>query len=155
MGNTRYRIETVLGTGGSGFVCKAFDTLEGRNVALKRIASDNFKTPRDVQRAQALFEREYHVLAQLAHPKIIEVYDYGVDDEGPYYTMEWLQGASLRHRSPLALVEVCSLIRDVASSLAILHSRRLVHRDVTPRNIYCSDDRNAKLIDFGAMTPFG
>ncbi|HEX3594200.1 MAG TPA: protein kinase, partial [Polyangiaceae bacterium] len=155
MANSRYRIETVLGTGGAGVVCKAFDALEGRTVALKRLAANESATPRDVQRAQALFEREYHVLAQLAHPRIIEVYDYGVDDEGPYYTMEWLRGASLRERSPLALAEACSLVRDVASSLAILHSRRLVHRDVTPRNIHCSEDGNAKLIDFGAMTPFG
>ncbi|HEX4334519.1 MAG TPA: protein kinase [Polyangiaceae bacterium] len=155
MATSRYKIDTVLGTGGAGFVCKALDTLDGRTVALKRLAPNKLATPREVQRTQALFEREYHVLAQLAHPRIIEVYDYGVDDEGPYYTMEWLQGASLRQRSPLALVDACSLIRDVASSLAILHSRRLVHRDVTPRNIHCSNDGNAKLIDFGAMSPFG
>ena len=44
----------------------------------------------------ALFEREYHTLAQLAHPRIIEVYDYGIDDAGPYYTMELLDGGDLR-----------------------------------------------------------
>src|SRR5947207_12217420 len=137
MANSRYRIETVLGTGGSGFVCKAFDTRDGRSIALKRLASNKFATARDLQRAQALFEREYHVLAQLAHPKIIEVYDYGVDDEGSYYTMEWLQGKSLRNRAPLPFDEVCRLVRDIASSLAIVHSRRLVHRDVTPHNVYC------------------
>ena len=69
---------------------KAFDTFDGRSIALKRLASNKFATPKDLQRAQALFEREYHVLAQLAHPKIIEVYDYGVDDLGAYYTVQQL-----------------------------------------------------------------
>src|SRR5215471_575312 len=127
MGNGRYRIESMLGTGGSGHVSKAFDQFTGRTVALKRLAMEKLPTRRDRERAQALLEREYYVLAQLAHPKIIEVYDYGVDDEGPYYTMQWLKGTSLRKETPLPVARACALLCDVASSLAILHSRRLVH----------------------------
>jgi hypothetical protein len=153
--NARYRIEGVLGTGGSGSVCKAFDVAENRTVAMKRLAMSKLATEKDILRAQALFEREYYVLAELAHPKIIRVYDYGVDDDGPYYTMEWLRGASLRSSSPLPVARACALVRDIASSLAILHSRRLVHRDVTPHNIFCAEEGGAKLIDFGAMTPIG
>ena len=74
---------------------------------------------------QLLLEREYHTLAQLAHPRIIEVYDYGVDERGPYYTMELLDGADLERARPLPWREACALLRDVASSLAILHSRGL------------------------------
>ena len=51
----------------------------------------------------ALFEREFHALAQLSHPRVIEVYDYGVDETGPYYTMELLDGGDLRAPSPAAL----------------------------------------------------
>ncbi|HEX4339459.1 MAG TPA: protein kinase [Polyangiaceae bacterium] len=155
MVNARYRIEGVLGVGGSAAVSKAFDAHAGRDVAMKRVAADKLPSAKDVQRAQSLLEREYYVLAELAHPKIIEVYDYGVDDDGPYYTMEWLRGATLRQRAPLPPGPACSLIRDIASSLAILHSRRLVHRDVTLHNIHCAEDGTAKLIDFGAMTPIG
>ena len=51
----------------------------------------------------ALFEREFHALAQLSHPRVIEVYDYGVDETGPYYTMELLDGGDLRARAPAAV----------------------------------------------------
>ncbi|HEX3597334.1 MAG TPA: serine/threonine-protein kinase, partial [Polyangiaceae bacterium] len=148
-------MDSVVATGGSGVVSKAFDLVSGRAVAMKRLASSKLPTEKDLQRAQTLLEREYYVLSELAHPKIIEVYDYGVDDEGAYYTMEWLEGTSLRQRTPLSVPEACVLLRDVASSLAIVHSRRLVHRDVTPHNVHCARDGGAKLIDFGAMTPVG
>jgi serine/threonine-protein kinase len=87
---------------------------------------------------------------------VIEVYDYGVDAQaGPYYTTELLDGGDLRDRSPLPWREACTLLFDVCSSLALLHSRRLLHRDVSPRNIRCTHDGQAKLIDFGAMAPMG
>ena len=50
---------------------------------------------------EALFEREYHTLVRLKHPRIIEVYDYGIDEHGPYYTMELLDGSDLRELAPL------------------------------------------------------
>jgi hypothetical protein len=103
-----------------------------------------FDLPADLQRATTLFEREYHTLSQLAHPNIISVFEHGVDAEGPFYTMERLTGQSLRACAPLPWREACRLIRDVASALAIVHSRRLVHRDVTPLNIYRSMDGTAE-----------
>jgi len=94
-------------------------------------------------------------LSQLAHPRIIEVYDYGLERRSPYYTMELLDGEDLRERGKLPWREACALLRDVASSLAIIHSRGLVHRDVSARNVRCTSDGRAKLIDFGAMAPSG
>ena len=105
--------------------------------------------------AVELFEREFHTLSELAHPRIVEVYDYGVDGEGAYYTMELLGGNDLRALGKVPWRRACELLRDVASSLAILHSRRLIHNDVSPRNVRCTADGRAKLIDFGAMTPMG
>ena len=69
--------------------------------------------------------------------------------------MELLDGGDLRERAPLPWREACALLCDVCSSLALLHSRRLVHRDVSPRNVRCTADGRAKLIDFGAMVPVG
>jgi tetratricopeptide (TPR) repeat protein len=151
----RYTILSELGRGGMGVVYSALDAVRGEPVALKRLSIERFETPHDRERATALFEREYHTLSQLAHPNVISVFDYGVDDRGPYYTMEQLQGESLRARTPLPWREAARLVRDVASALAIVHSRRLVHRDVTPQNIYCHPQSGAKLIDFGAMMPVG
>src|SRR5262249_5755425 len=86
---------------------------------------------------------------------VIEVYDYGLDAAGPYYTMELLDGGDLREQSPLPWQRACALVYDVCSSLALLHSRRLMHRDISPRNIRCTRDGKAKLIDFGAMAAMG
>ena len=146
----RYRVEEALGRGAAGEVLRVVDTRSGRHVALKRARARRGGSVR-----RALLEREYHTLAQLAHPRIIEVYDYGIDDDGPYYTMELLDGDDLRTRGQLPWREACAVLRDVASSLAILHSRRLLHRDVSARNVRCTSDGRAKLMDFGAMAPMG
>ncbi|HKU40201.1 MAG TPA: protein kinase, partial [Polyangiales bacterium] len=148
----RYRIEELLGRGGMATVYRALDLRTDRYCALKRgWAGDVRKT----QRRGALLEREYHTLAQLAHPRIIEVYEYGVDERGPFYTMELLAGTDLDAGGRLPWRRACALLHDVASSLAILHARGLLHRDLSLRNIRCTPEDRAKLIDFGAMAPMG
>ena len=69
--------------------------------------------------------------------------------------MELLDGGDLRKRSPLPWREACDAAFQLCSSLALLHSRRLVHRDITPRNVRCTSAGRAKLIDFGAMVSMG
>ncbi len=150
----RYRVIGELGRGGMGSVELTEDTLTGGQVALKRLLLKGASGARS-QRLLRLFEQEYHVLSQLDHPRIIQVYDYGRDVIGPYYTMEVLQGRDLRQLSPLPYKQVCAIARDVVSSLAIVHGRGFVHRDVTPTNIRCTADGQAKLLDFGAMCPMG
>jgi tetratricopeptide (TPR) repeat protein len=146
----RYRVLRRLARGSSGEVFLVEDESTGQQVALKR------QLPQQRSRAGALsFMREYHALSGLKHPRIIEVYDYGVDGAAPFYTMELLQGHDLSELSPLPYREACSYLRDVASSLALLHDRRLLHRDVSPRNVRRTSDGRCKLIDFGAMVPFG
>ena len=76
------------------------------------------------QRNLELFEREYHTLAQLVHPRIVRVFDFGLAAEGAYYAMELLEGGDLQERSPLPWRRACALARDVCSALALLHSRR-------------------------------
>ena len=135
-----------------GVILRAHDALREQDVAFKRLV-----VKREALRAQmtALFEREFHTLAQLAHPGIVEVYDYGIDEHGPYYTMELLSGRDLRAGVPLPAEAACRLLREVASALALVHARRLVHRDLSPANVLLTEGGSAKLIDFGALTPFG
>src|SRR5260221_7460981 len=149
----RYTVQGLLGRGGMALAYRVTDLFTGKDVALKQLMLP--QSEKHADGSGALFEREFHILAELSHPRIIEVYDYGLDDGGPYYTMELLDGGDLRERSPMPWREACTLSYDVCSSLALIHSRRLVHRDVTPRNIRCTRDGQAKLIDFGAMVPMG
>jgi hypothetical protein len=143
----RYRLSAFLGQGGLASVHRAHDLSTGREVALKQLIAADASA-----RVRALFEREFVTLAQLQHPHVIAVYDYGIEPSGmPYYTMELLDGDDLRDCAPLPWRDLCRLLFDVCSSLALLHSRRLLHRDITPRNIRRTRAGQAKLIDFGAM----
>jgi serine/threonine protein kinase len=149
----RYVVEKKLGQGGMAVVYQVFDTRTEKRLALKQLrpkATEN-KT-REVIR---LFEREFHTLTQLEHPHVVAVYEYGIDDTTPYYTMELLDGGDLRELAPLPWRRACSLIADVCSALCLIHSRRQIHRDVSPLNVRCTQDGKAKLIDFGAMVPEG
>jgi hypothetical protein len=148
----RYELKRELARGGMGVIYLAHDKLAQRTVAYKRLTVAH---KRGAARLAALFEREYNALAQLAHPNIVQVFEYGVDSAGPYYTMELLSGQDLFERSPLPVRDACRVIRAVASALALVHTRRLVHRDVSPLNVRLSDTGDAKLIDFGALAPFG
>ncbi len=148
----RYELHELLGRGGMAQVHRARDLVLGREVALKQLTVDSAAPER--AHVVALFEREFHTLAQIRHPHVIAVYDYGLfADDAPFYTMELLDGGDLRERAPLPWREACRLVFDVSSALALLHSRRLLHRDITPRNIRCTQAGIAKLIDFGAMSP--
>jgi len=146
----RYELHELLGRGGMASVYRATDRNTGRVVALKQLTAATQSA--EHTRVFALFEREFHTLAQLAHPHVIAVYDYGtLPDGSPFYTMELLDGGDLRELAPLPWQKTCGLLFEVCSSLGLLHSRRLLHRDITPRNIRCTSDGRAKLIDFGAM----
>jgi serine/threonine protein kinase len=79
-------------------VYEVSEATTARRLALKRLHP--LEDARKHRRAVQLFEREYHTLSQLAHPRVVEVFDYGVDGVGPYYTMELLDGGDLRRRRP-------------------------------------------------------
>jgi tetratricopeptide (TPR) repeat protein len=149
----RYEVLRPLGRGGMALVYEVRDVVSGRKIALKRllVQADEQKA----RRATELFEREYHTLCQLAHPRIVTVYDYALDDGTPYYTMELLDGGDLQDVAPVGFLRACAFARDLCSALSLLHSRRLVHRDLTMRNVRCTGDGLAKLIDFGAMAVMG
>jgi hypothetical protein len=144
----RYRVVRALGRGGMASVYEVIDEATGKRLALKQLRAG------DAHQAR-LFELEFHTLTQLAHPRVVAVYDYHNQGDGACYSMELLDGGDLREQQALSWREICALLCDVCSALSLLHSRRFVHRDVTPRNIHRTHDGKAKLIDFGAMVPFG
>src|SRR5262245_13093968 len=90
----RYRVEALLGRGGMAEVYQVVDTSSGERRALKRLLK--IDDERKLQRATELFEREFHTLSQLAHPRVVSVLDYGFEDGAPYYTMELLDGGDLQ-----------------------------------------------------------
>src|SRR5690349_13743469 len=126
-----------------GAVYRVFDRVAGEVRALKRVTLDGDSR----QFAIEAFELEYQVLASLDHPRIIRVFDYGVDAEGPYYTMELLEGRDMRRAAPVHFKQACLYLRDVATSLVLLHGRRLIHRDLSPSNVRITPDGHCKLLD--------
>jgi hypothetical protein len=145
----RYRVEHGLGKGGMASVWAVRDEASGRRLALKRLS--NAANAMHV----ALFEREFHILASLHHPCIVEAYDYGQDRDGRFYTMELLNGSDVSQLAPVPWPKACRILRDVASGLTLLHARRLIHRDLSARNVWLAPNEQVKLIDFGTMATFG
>jgi len=145
----RYRLLDRLGEGGMGEVFRAEDTSTGQVVALKVMGQARDDNDR------LRFRREFHTLKGLRHPNIVRVFDFGIDGDQAYYTMELLGGRDLRECEGMSVAEICSVVRDIASALALLHARRLVHRDVKPHNVRVADDGSATLIDFGILATVG
>jgi hypothetical protein len=145
----RYEVLSVLGRGGMGTVFRVRDRFSGRLLALKRVSFDARVSIR------SLFEREYTTLARLTHPSLLEVYDYGLEADAAYYTMELLDGDDLSRLAPLPYPRVCRHLLQVATTLTLLHARRLVHRDLSPRNVRVGPNDACKLLDFGALGAFG
>ncbi len=148
----RYEIKETLGQGGMGVVYKAHDSVIRRDVAIKTI--------RDTPDPAALetFHKECGVLASMAHPNIVEIFDLGeFEDNGankPYFVMPLLPGATLESliRSSsqrLTVARVVDIVSQTCRGLQAAHERGLVHRDLKPSNIFVMADDSVKIIDFG------
>ncbi|HYT93052.1 MAG TPA: right-handed parallel beta-helix repeat-containing protein [Gemmataceae bacterium] len=143
-------LERLLGRGGWGQVFRALKG--GRVMALKVMHAELSRDPLFVER----FKREIMTLARLGrHTHLVEIDTFGYAAEHGcwYFTMEWVDGASLeqhlaRH-GPLPLEQAQRLFRDVADGLAAAHARGIVHRDVKPANILLRADGRPVLVDFG------
>jgi hypothetical protein len=149
----RYEVRELLGRGGMASVFKAWDEATDSAVALKLLRRERDKN--QAARAAELFEREFHTLVHLSHPRVVRAHDYGFQGDQPYYAMELLDGGDLRELAPLPWQDVCTVAYEICSALSLLHSRRLVHRDLTPRNIRKTQSGQAKLMDFGLLSPMG
>lgn len=152
----RYKLLRKLEAGGMGQVYLAEHQLLKRPCAIKLISSE---MERD-QTAIARFEREVKAAAMLSHPNTIEIYDYGVADDGTlYYVMEFLSGLSIasfvRQNGLVPHGRAVFLIRQVCGSLTEAHRMGLVHRDIKPGNIFIAtlggQGDVAKVLDFGLV----
>ncbi|HEX6239856.1 MAG TPA: protein kinase, partial [Polyangiales bacterium] len=129
-----YRIEGALGEGGMASVYRAVHVITGQHVAAKVLRAP--EAPAQRSEILHLFEQEFTTLAQVSHPRVVAGYDYGIDPHaGPFYVMELLDGGDLHQRAPMPWRELCAAARDVCAALALLHSRRLVYRDLSPKNV--------------------
>ncbi|MET0284598.1 MAG: hypothetical protein ABW352_09020, partial [Polyangiales bacterium] len=95
---SRYELGEPVARGGMGVIRRGFDRWASREIAHKRLRVDKEEQR---PRISALFQREYDTLARLKHPTIVDVYDFGFDEQGAYYVMEWLSGDDLSKRAPL------------------------------------------------------
>ena len=145
----RYELIRQLGRGGMGEVHLCRDTRLNREVALKRLLSDGGMHTAALER----FRREANAIAQLSHPNIVHLYDFGDDASGPYIVMELLSGSDLqvwvREHGKLASPEVLRIARQICQGLAYAHARGVVHRDLKPSNLFRLPDGSIKLLDFG------
>jgi len=143
----RYHILEQLGEGGMATVYKAFDTRLERNVAVKVILPQKQQTEKFLKR----FEREARALAQLTHPNIVGIIDYGEHEGMPYLVMEYLPSGTLKHRlgKPIPYQEAARMLAPIARALAYAHEQKIIHRDVKPANILITHSGEPMLSDFG------
>ena len=144
----RYVVRGTIGRGGFATVYEGFDGELERPVAIKVAHIGRM----DSAEGRAAFVKEARQLARLQHPRIVTVFDAGVEGEHRYIVSALLSGKSLlshlKKRRP-DFRETARTVADVADALAHAHAQGVVHRDVKPSNIILTDDRGPVLIDFG------
>ncbi len=150
--NGRYELLRHIARGGMADVYLARDGLLGREVALKVLFPEFANDPNFVER----FRREAQAAANLNHPNIVGIYDWG-QERGTYYiVMEHVSGRSmsdvLRSTGPLHPDRAAEIASDVAGALSTAHAAGLVHRDIKLGNILVSDSGDVKVADFGIAT---
>ncbi|WP_394834601.1 protein kinase [Pendulispora rubella] len=155
----RYRIEELLGIGGTARVWSAHDAVEGRPIAFKEIEVIPGSRPDDIEESALMFRREFFAMRKLQHPFTLKVYDCGILPSGNrYITMERVDGvdvhAAVRER-PLDSDEAFNLLMRLAQTLAFIHARLFVHCDIKADNVRMLSNGNIKLMDFGLMHQLG
>lgn len=153
----RFILESLLGEGGMGKVFKARDLRKeeahDRNpyVAIK-VLNDSFK---DHPQAFIALQREAKKAQTLAHPNIVNVFDFDRDGDTVYMTMEYLEGDSLdkiirSHRpNPLKKNEAIKIIQGICLGLSYAHKRSIIHSDLKPGNVFVTREGEVKIFDFG------
>ncbi|MFD4658497.1 protein kinase [Kitasatospora sp. NPDC058444] len=147
--NGRYELVGMLGVGGMATVWRGVDRVLGRQVAVKVLNGGLADDPRFAER----FSREAQHAAMLVHPRIVMVFDSGVDQGTPFIVMELVSGRSLAallaEQQSLPVERAVGIAAAVCEALSVAHAAGLVHRDIKPGNIMITDDGGVKVVDFG------
>ena len=147
----RYEILQVLGEGGMAFVYKARDTQLERFVAIKTLKPSYVNQETFVDR----FKREARTAANLNHPNIVQIFDWGIEEE-PYFVMEYIEGDTLTSiiskNKTISLSDILFIGAQVSNGLHAAHQKGLVHRDIKPGNIMITPDGKVKVTDFGIVS---
>lgn len=144
----RYRIVRCIGAGGMGAVYEAVDGELGRAVAIKLLE-------RDDPNAAARMLREAKVVARIAHPNVVALFDAGRDGDDPFLVMELLGGTDLARaiaaRGRVPVEDAVRWILEAAAGVGAAHAKNVVHRDIKPSNLFLRDDtKSVVVLDFGA-----
>jgi serine/threonine-protein kinase len=148
----RYRIRSVLARGGMGVIYDAEHLALKCDVAIKTLKPVLLADPDAVAR----FTREARLAASIGHPGIVTVFDLASDQGITFLAMERLQGEDVRNRllrtGPFAIVDVVRIARELADAIAAAHERGVLHRDLSPRNVFLHEAfgrKSVKVLDFG------
>lgn len=141
----KFQIVRILGTGAMGQVYLAKDPLIDRSVAIKVIAAEADANSRD------RFRHEARTIAQLSHPNIVQLYEFGFHENQPFLAMEYLEGESMDEwlRSAPTTAARARVLLGLCRAIEHAHARDVLHRDIKPSNVQVLPDGTAKLIDFG------
>ncbi|MEQ1893487.1 MAG: serine/threonine-protein kinase [Planctomycetota bacterium] len=143
-----FELGELLGQGGMGLVYRARQRTLERPVALKLLAREIAAEPGFAER----FTREARVLASLAHPHIVQVYEFGQAGPWFWFAMELVEGASLRRllsERALSAKQSLALVTQICEALQYAHDRGVVHRDIKPENVLVDRAGQVKILDFG------
>ena len=144
-----YRIESLIGRGGTGVVFRARDTHLGRRVAIKVLEENSSRQQEMFQR----FVQEARLAAQLSHPNVVTIHEVNQDGQHTFIVMELLDGGSLQDRldkhGRLDWTTATRFLLNVCRGLNAAHAHGLIHRDIKPGNILIDRSDNIKLGDFG------
>jgi serine/threonine-protein kinase len=148
----KYEVQGILGKGGMGVVYKGYDHAIARNVAIKAITKSKLG-PDELKHVMARFRHEAQAVGRLVHPRIVQIYDYGEDDQVAYIVMELVNGKPLSEHlaqeTGYEIREVGEIIRQLLDGIGHAHGEGVVHRDIKPSNILVNSDGRIKLSDFG------
>ena len=146
----QYQILELIGRGGMGAVYKAIQKSLGRSVALKILAPQHAANPDFARR----FAQEAKTLAEVAHPNIVAVYDFGQADSFYFLTMEFVDGVNLRQAMSagrLSPEQAIAIVPPICRALQFAHERGIVHRDIKPENLLLDKEGHVKIADFGIV----
>ncbi len=142
-----YRLVSLLGQGGYAEVYLGQHLRFKQQAAVKVLHA--YLTDQEVEH----FQQEAETIATLAHPAIVRVFDFDVQDGVPFLVMDYAPNGSLRRRHPkgtvVSLPQIVSYVRQVAAALQYAHDHKFIHRDVKPENMLVGRQQEVLLSDFG------